>query len=150
MTRFFQYFTFRNYLKCASFGFGLTFASGVLSSSFDTNGEERLLTIYKTPLMFTSGLFFKSLQYGILFPAIPFKIIQNPREFFILGEGVKNTILENEIIVEKAEPFSETNKKIMVGNAKWGSEGVTLFLLPFFPLFFFLYFLFPSHKNPKQ
>lgn len=73
------------YKKGITIGFGLTFTANTATGCYGMSE----ISAYKEPETFFLIIFLKSVEHGILFPIIPFKIIGNPRHYFILGEGVK-------------------------------------------------------------
>lgn len=83
----------RTYLNIAKYAFGATFIANMFS-----NGLESFLPMPKppvklseTPLFAASCLLTKSLGYGLLWPAIPFKIMFKPADYFILGGSFMST-----------------------------------------------------------
>ncbi len=79
---------FRSYFKVGSVGFGATFVSNILWTSVD---KEAPLSMTKNPETYTACLFAKSAYAGFLWPAIPFRIYNNPRKFFCVGGGLQRT-----------------------------------------------------------
>ncbi|CAH6420087.1 Hypothetical protein HVR_LOCUS1094 [uncultured virus] len=88
----------RLYGQIAAWGFGFTFGSNLIGSNL-TNDPP--LRIKEHPHPYTFMLLCKSLQNGILWPAIPFKIAQDPSEFFILGKGCANALDQLEPIINE-------------------------------------------------
>lgn len=77
----------KTYFRGCSLGFGFTFLSNLFVGTINTNAP---LSPYSNPHLFATSLVFKSVQHGILFPAIPFSIISSPKHYFVLGSGCED------------------------------------------------------------
>ena len=102
---------FRLYCKIAGWGFGFTSVSNLIGSNCVSNPP---ISMKDYPQTFATGLLVKSLSHGILWPAIPFKIYQNPREYFVLGGGCEK------VVKEIGNDVSELEKEVPeITNGKW-------------------------------
>jgi hypothetical protein len=82
---------FRSYFKVGSVGFGGTFLGNIAWTSVDENAP---LSITQNPEMYSACLLAKSAFAGFLWPAIPFRIYNNPRKFFCVGGGLQESTYE--------------------------------------------------------
>lgn len=103
---FFKTFTsvnpFRLYMRGASWAFGFTLVSNLLGSGVST---EPPIRISEHPQLYTTLLLAKSGSQAILWPAVPFKIFNNPRGFFVLGAGIEQATNEALAELNDQSPF---------------------------------------------
>lgn len=76
---------FKTYVKGVSIGFGITLVGNFIWTSLDNKAP---LSVRENPETYTTLLLLKSIHSGVLWPAIPFRILYSPKRFFCLGSGV--------------------------------------------------------------
>jgi hypothetical protein len=75
---------FRTYFKIGSYSFGLTFLSNLGTGVFEPNPN---FNLYESPQAFIFSNFAKSCFFGFLWPSVPFVLVKNPKDYFLLGHS---------------------------------------------------------------
>lgn len=76
-----RYSPWKMYKIGVSFGFGTTFVANTATGLI---GQSEL-NPYEYPGWFFGGVLLKSIGHGIIFPAIPFKLVTEPRDYLCLS-----------------------------------------------------------------
>lgn len=99
---------FKTYVKAGAIGFGVTFVGNFIWTSLDNNAP---ISIRANPETYVMVLLTKSLYSGLLWPAIPFRILYSPRRFFCLGSGVYDACKAIESFDDDAlEKYTKDNR----------------------------------------
>lgn len=77
------------YARCAGWAFGLTFGTNLVMSNLVDNPP---IKMKQYPQLFTSALLLKSLTHGMLWPAIPYQVYNDPESYLIVGKGAEKTL----------------------------------------------------------
>lgn len=78
---------FNYYVKGVSAGFATTMVVNIGYGI--VNPTDTPISIYDNPHFFVAGALAKSVQHGILWPAIPISIVTSPRHYACLGAYAK-------------------------------------------------------------
>lgn len=80
---------FKYYARMCGFTFCFVSLSNIFTAFVD---KDRFKLLKEHPQIFFTGLLFKSIQFGLIWPAYYITMISNPKAAFYIGAGIEEKI----------------------------------------------------------